>query len=70
MTGYLVQCIVCEREQYSGDFPVRDGWPKCCGYTMRLVDTERFKADVDKQVGAAFEAAGTGEIVRVEAPRS
>lgn len=49
-TSYKVRCTVCGREDWSGSSPLRNGWPKCCGYTMRLEDTARFIADVDSQV--------------------
>jgi hypothetical protein len=53
VSGYRVACTVCGREEQSGESPLTTGWPKCCGYTMRLVDTDRFIADVDRHVGAA-----------------
>jgi hypothetical protein len=49
-TSYQVRCTVCERISESGASPLKNGWPKCCGYTMRLEDTARFIADVDEQV--------------------
>ena len=42
--GLLCRCTVCGREERTGDAPLRDGWPRCHGYTMRLIDTEAFKA--------------------------
>ncbi len=30
------------------------GWPKCCGYTMRLEDNARFIADVDRAMAEMF----------------
>lgn len=48
MNDSLVRCQTCGREE-----PVNfghclfNGWPKCCGYTMRLVTTN---ADIDKAV--------------------
>lgn len=49
--SYL-KCTVCGREDV-GNFShnLRHGWPKCCGYTMRL---ERTDADIDAAVGDAF----------------
>jgi hypothetical protein len=45
--GGLLRCTTCKREQPLGDVAgnLRDGWPKCCGYTMtwmtqRLLDEE------------------------------
>lgn len=55
--GYRVECDVCGRAQMSGDSPLSKGWPKCCGHTMRLTDTEAFIANVDREVGAAFGVA-------------
>jgi predicted nucleic acid-binding Zn-ribbon protein len=55
--GYLVRCTECGREQMSGASPLVNGWPKCCGLTMRLEDTKRFIADVDGQVREAFDLA-------------
>ena len=52
--GYLVRCTVCGREEHTGSNPLRDGWPKCCGYTMRLEDNEKFKADIDRAMGEIF----------------
>jgi hypothetical protein len=54
---YLCRCTVCGREDRTGLTPLRDGWPKCCGYTMHLVETERFIASVDRQVGAVVARA-------------
>lgn len=53
--GYLVKCVEgCQREQRTGDAPLRNGWPKCCGYTMRLIDTQGFIRAVDREVGEVF----------------
>lgn len=58
MSGYLVKCDVCDREQRTGDSPMQKGWPMCCGYTMRLIDTKRFIANVEREVGKSFPRAG------------
>ncbi len=52
--GLLCRCSVCGREERAGDSPLRNGWPMCHGYTMTLIDTERFIASVDAEVGAIF----------------
>lgn len=52
--GLLCRCSVCNREERAGESPLRDGWPKCCGYTMTLVDTKRFIESVDEKVGECF----------------
>lgn len=54
MSGYRVQCSVCERVERTGDNPLRNGWPKCCGYTMTLIDNEKFTADIDRSMGEIF----------------
>ena len=35
--GGRLECLVCGRRQNLGDIAhkLRNGWPKCCGYTMR-----------------------------------
>jgi len=53
-TGYLCRCTVCGREERTGPNPLKNGWPSCCGYTMRLEDNERFKADIDSAMGEIF----------------
>lgn len=59
MTGYLVKCVEgCGREQRTGDSPLQNGWPKCCGYTMRLMDTKRFIANVEREVAKSFPPRG------------
>lgn len=47
--GGLLLCTVCGREQPLGDVAgnLREGWPKCCGYTMRWV-TARQLAEEDR----------------------
>lgn len=54
MGGYRVQCSVCERIEKTGDNPLKNGWPKCHGYTMTLIDNEKFKADIDRAMGEIF----------------
>lgn len=53
-TGYLCRCTLCGREERTGSNPLKNGWPLCCGYTMRLEDNERFKADIDSMMGEIF----------------
>lgn len=50
MSGYLCRCTICGREERSGDRPLSRGWPRCCGYTMRLIDTQAFIAAVNDEV--------------------
>jgi hypothetical protein len=52
--GLLCRCSVCGREERAGASPLRSGWPHCCGYTMTLIDTKRFIATVDQEVGGIF----------------
>ena len=35
--GGVLRCETCKRIQALGDVgsKLKDGWPKCCGYTMR-----------------------------------
>ena len=56
MSGYLCKCGACGREERTGDNPLRNGWPGCCGYTMTLVETERFIANIDAAMGKQFGA--------------
>jgi hypothetical protein len=56
--GLLCRCSVCGREERTGDHPLRDGWPTCCGYAMTLIDTERFIASVDEEVRTIVREAG------------
>lgn len=58
MADSLVKCTVCGREEnpsFAGS--LANGWPKCCGYTMRLLRTE---ADIEATVGSVA-AQQTGE---------
>lgn len=32
----MVWCKTCGRSQKVDGNPLRDGWPKCCGYTMTI----------------------------------
>lgn len=44
----LVRCIHCGREeQVTFIYCLKNGWPKCCGYTMRLIET---KANIEGNV--------------------
>lgn len=52
--GLLCRCSVCGREERTGQNPLRDGWPKCHGYTMTLIDNERFIASIDSAMGEIF----------------
>ena len=54
MTGFLCRCPSCGREERTGDNPLRDGWPKCHGYTMTLIDSEAFTSAIDRQMGEIF----------------
>ena len=71
--GLLCRCSTCGREERAGESPLRDGWPKCCGYTMTLIDTQRFIASVsehvEKAAGFAFmfengSYEGTADVTR------
>ena len=35
-----VWCRKCGRTQRVDGNPIRDGWPKCCGYTMTIDSPE------------------------------
>jgi hypothetical protein len=48
--GLLCKCSVCQREERTGDRPLATGWPKCCGYTMTLVETQRFIDTLEQQM--------------------
>ncbi len=54
MTGFLCRCTVCGCEERTGNNPLKNGWPKCCGYTMTLIDSEAFTAAIDRQMGEIF----------------
>jgi len=53
----LVKCIHCGKEQ-TVDFGycLGKGWPKCCGYTMRLM-TKAKDIDIDGAVGKIVSTA-------------
>jgi len=49
--SYL-KCSVCGRESTTSfASSLRNGWEKCCGYTMTLVST---KADIEATAGECF----------------
>lgn len=49
--SYL-RCTECGRKETTNfSHSLRNGWPKCCGYTMRL---ERTDADIGGAVGDAM----------------
>ena len=50
----LCRCSVCGREERAGASPLRNGWPMCCGYTMTLIDTQRFIDALDTEMDAIF----------------
>ena len=52
--GLLCRCSKCGREERAGSSPLVNGWPKCCGYTMTLIDTERFIAALDDSMAEVF----------------
>jgi hypothetical protein len=48
----FLKCTECGREDRTNfSHSLRHGWPKCCGYTMRL---ERTEADIGAAVGDAM----------------
>ena len=48
MNNALVQCQTCgKEEEVNFGYCLFNGWPKCCGYTMRLV---KHNADIEKAV--------------------
>lgn len=55
--GLLCRCTVCGHEERAGDSPLRNGWPRCCGYTMRLINTKRFIDSVNSEVTNIFALA-------------
>lgn len=59
MTGFLVRCVHCRRQERTGPTPLRDGFPKCCDTTMRLVDVGEFVARIHEQTAACFEMTPT-----------
>lgn len=38
--GGFLRCETCRREQRLGSvaMKLRNGWPRCCGYTQRQID--------------------------------
>lgn len=63
MFDTTVGCTVCGRTQATGfGSSLRNGWPKCCGYTMRLMRTT---ADIEAVAGASLRAQ-TAPLTRKE----
>lgn len=63
MTDSLVQCQTCGREEnVSFGHCLFNGWPKCCGYTMRLMTTD---ADIDKAVSQGISKHATIEVQNI-----
>jgi len=53
----LVRCIHCGKEQtVDFGFCLGKGWPKCCGYTMRLM-TQAKDIDIDGAVSKIIKKA-------------
>jgi hypothetical protein len=52
--GLLCRCSVCGREERAGASPLRNGWPSCHGYTMTLVETQRFIDGIEQAMGEVF----------------
>lgn len=49
MTPMRVRCTVCGREERTDHGrSLETGWPKCCGYTMRLESTKEFIAAIER----------------------
>lgn len=44
--GGVLRCTTCQRERPLGDVgaKLRDGWPTCCGYTMRWITQRQLAA--------------------------
>lgn len=43
-----VKCVECGREERPDHGrSLKSGWPKCCGYTMRLESTKEFIAAIE-----------------------
>lgn len=42
--GGLLRCMTCGREKPLGDpgEKLSEGWPRCCGYTMRWITERQF----------------------------
>ena len=50
MSNVLVRCIHCGNEKpVNFGYCLGNGWPKCCGYTMRLM-TRAKEIDIDGAV--------------------
>ena len=51
MSEVLVKCIHCGNEEtVNFGYCLGNGWPKCCGYTMRLMTKAKY-IDIDSAVG-------------------
>lgn len=48
--GGLLRCLLCGIERPLGDTGghLREGWPKCCGYTMRWVTRRQLAEEVGR----------------------
>ena len=50
MAEMLVKCTVCGREERPDHGrSLEAGWPKCCGYTMRLETNKEFIAAIESE---------------------
>ena len=57
MSDSIVKCLTCgKEEQVNFGFCLFKGWPKCCGYTMRLMNTD---ADIDNAVSSGIKKYST-----------
>ena len=57
MSDSIVKCLTCgKEEQVKFGFCLFKGWPKCCGYTMRLMKTD---ADIDNDVFSGIKEYAT-----------
>ncbi len=61
-----VECSRCGNSKVA-DFArcLREGWPMCCGYTMRLIHTA---ADIEHAVGEAMHEAMEGARHQLQLP--
>jgi hypothetical protein len=58
MNDSMVECVSCgKREEVSFAKCLREGWPRCCALTMRLLKTV---ADIEHAVGEAMHEALEG----------